>query len=550
MSENTNSGSGKCAGLLVSANSAGGKEVYEYTPDPGSVVSHADSVKDNFDRDPFRPSRATKDLDESEIIPSTAYEFFRGKTYKSTVFPDGFSIRQGLGKSLSDLLEVRGDGEEMGSFIGDFGSCSSFETPIGRLKRLQGEVDEMLDFVSSFLVEERVPATASQEQVSSAVQTLQQPDGEKKDGAEPAKQQAEAMQVQYQRRRLPSGAQEALLFGQDPLALIDELKRLRMQIAGVLNNKRTEALVSNIEPVTGMRSGAALLAQHLSAASAQLQQTLANEAIGTAPPLSSLSSAHHPTASAAGGVKRTPSAADSSSPAVGAAAAGGLPSTAYEVYCVPSLAPMVEQSRVTSLERRLAFVENKMGLHKMSLLPHADLFEAVAEMQQRIKFLDTQKIESLQKRVQSLLLELHALQQRRHELDMLAEGAPFSASASGSLPLEGALQSGCAATRDWQRIEELYEICERWKAPAAVLPSVLERLKLLKNVHQDAGGVAVRLSVLEKQQDELQAWAKRAEDAVNKLQKTVLESIEWAQSTVAQMQQRLRAVETPSPAEK
>lgn len=72
----------------------------------------------------------------------------------------------------------------------------------------------------------------------------------------------------------------------------------------------------------------------------------------------------------------------------------------YEVYYVPSLTPMIEQSRMASLERRLALVENKMGLHKMSLLPHGDLFEAVNEMQQRLKLLDSQKIESLQKRVQ------------------------------------------------------------------------------------------------------------------------------------------------------
>lgn len=60
----------------------------------------------------------------------------------------------------------------------------------------------------------------------------------------------------------------------------------------------------------------------------------------------------------------------------------------------------MEQSRITSLERRLAFVENKMGIQKMSLLPHADLVEAVGEMQERMKLLDQQKIESLQKRVQ------------------------------------------------------------------------------------------------------------------------------------------------------
>lgn len=45
----------------------------------------------------------------------------------------------------------------------------------------------------------------------------------------------------------------------------------------MLSDERTEALVSQIEPVTGMRSGAALLQEHLAAASAQLRRTLAGE---------------------------------------------------------------------------------------------------------------------------------------------------------------------------------------------------------------------------------------------------------------------------------
>lgn len=99
--------------------------------------------------------------------------------------------------------------------------------------------------------------------------------------------------------------------------------------------------------------------------------------------------------------------------------------------------------------------------------------------------------------MQGLLLELHALQQRRHELDMAAEGSSASSTAAGMSAGGGAAKappSGSAGASDWQRVEELYDICERWKAPAAVLPSVLQRLKLLKGIHQEAGGVAVRLS--------------------------------------------------------
>lgn len=99
--------------------------------------------------------------------------------------------------------------------------------------------------------------------------------------------------------------------------------------------------------------------------------------------------------------------------------------------------------------------------------------------------------------LQGLLLELHSLQQRRHELDVASEGVT-AASAAGSSPLSRGPsrgpRSGATGISDWQRVEELYDICERWKAPSAVLPSVLHRLKLLKGIHQEAGGMAVRLS--------------------------------------------------------
>lgn len=95
------------------------------------------------------------------------------------------------------------------------------------------------------------------------------------------------------------------------------------------------------------------------------------------------------------------------------------------------------------------------------------------------------------------MLELHALQQRRHELDMAAEGVSAvttsAALPAGEEPVKG-LPGSHSPSSDWQRVEELYDICERFKAPAAVLPSVLQRLKLLKGIHQEAGGVAVRLS--------------------------------------------------------
>lgn len=53
-------------------------------------------------------------------------------------------------------------------------------------------------------------------------------------------------------------------------------------------------------------------------------------------------------------------------------------------------------------------------------------------------------------------------------------------------------------------------------------------------------------AVLEKQQEELQACVRRADEVVTQLHKTVLDSIGWAQTTVTQMQQRLSASDASS----
>lgn len=85
----------------------------------------------------------------------------------------------------------------------------------------------MLDFVSSFLVEERVAAPDQSNRESTNAQ-VQQSGSELQEGTD-LPQPSATLQVQYQTRRLSPGAKDALLFGHEPLALIEELKRLRMQ---------------------------------------------------------------------------------------------------------------------------------------------------------------------------------------------------------------------------------------------------------------------------------------------------------------------------------
>lgn len=59
MNDQPSADSSRSAELLLGANGTGGKEVYEYTPDPGSVVLHAGSSNDGFDRGKEFSSRLT-----------------------------------------------------------------------------------------------------------------------------------------------------------------------------------------------------------------------------------------------------------------------------------------------------------------------------------------------------------------------------------------------------------------------------------------------------------------------------------------------------------
>lgn len=89
-------------------------------------------------------------------------------------------------------------------------------------------MEELLDFVSSFLVEERIPLADHRDKEAGGAEQPP-PQGDELVDGETGKH-LETLQVTYQTRRLPPGAQGALLFGHDPLSLIQELKRLRLQV--------------------------------------------------------------------------------------------------------------------------------------------------------------------------------------------------------------------------------------------------------------------------------------------------------------------------------
>jgi hypothetical protein len=62
------------------------------------------------------------------------------------------------------------------------------------------------------------------------------------------------------------------------------------------------------------------------------------------------------------------------------------------------------------------------------------------------------------------------------------------------LPSVGSAMAQTPGADDYdKKVADLYEMCYRWRAATAALPSILDRLRSLKSLHQHGGSFAARL---------------------------------------------------------
>ncbi|KAJ1610119.1 hypothetical protein OJ253_1315 [Cryptosporidium canis] len=133
------------------------------------------------------------------------------------------------------------------------------------------------------------------------------------------------------------------------------------------------------------------------------------------------------------------------------------------------------------LERRLYDVESKIGMDRLSAMPYSDIQSAIHSISQKLSLLDSNRLEGIFRRVQALSTSIEQLNKKRKELN-------------DSLFTE----------TDSANITQLYDIIQKWKCTGAALPFILERLKLLKALHQDISTINSRLTVMESQQTEVE----------------------------------------------
>eukprot|EP01067_Filipodium_phascolosomae_P000222 Filipodium_phascolosomae@DN118_c0_g1_i1.p1 len=193
----------------------------------------------------------------------------------------------------------------------------------------------------------------------------------------------------------------------------------------------------------------------------------------------------------------------------------------YELYCPPAEKDdLFDVARVVTLESRLAQLEKDIGSDAVTDLPFGDLQSAVVDLAERLSVLDPQKLDQISRRMQALMGELEQMLKKRDEL---LNGTDLQVDS---------------------KVNEMYDLCYRWRAASSALPVVIGRLKSLKALHQRAGTFASRLSVLEKQQAEVARLVESTSQTLANVQKSMSSNAKLMKANVDVLSQRVSSLST------
>eukprot|EP00922_Rhytidocystis_sp_ex-Travisia-forbesii_P027165 GHVS01039848.1.p1 GENE.GHVS01039848.1~~GHVS01039848.1.p1 ORF type:complete len:545 (-),score=136.88 GHVS01039848.1:10-1599(-) len=505
-------------------------------------------------------SSSSGDLAEAPLEPSVAFETFRGKTYRSTKYEDGFSISNrgrtteyemlpSVSLATRQLRSVRrtekgemgeeddglmvylpqaGEGAEEAG-----GGRRELETPAGKLMRLKKEMGELKEYVEGLSSSggggresHRETTAAQQRKVDDAQGESKSYEGGGKAGlraADPGELAKELAQLEEELR----GALE------DPLLRIRSTVGLRPD--GDLEVEEDFGSAGRIwaEGAVGTRGGEnfSVVVKQLDAVmrAMELQKQATTKGAKKGEGDEEVVVEQEEVEDMHGKVTRvgelnvplrknmtkTEEQKDASATTDGASSSGpaaviGGGSIRYELYCVPSMKPFLERAKLATLERRIAEIENRIGVEEMSTLPYNDIISGVRDIEKRLRLLQPSRIESMAPKIKSLMEDMQSLQ-------FFDDGRSV----------------------EEKHVASLYDLCERWRSSGVALPAAIQRLQSLKALHQEAGGISTRLAALEKEQQELSVLLESTVKNFESLQTTVENNLSWAKRTVEGIQRRM-----------
>ena len=210
-------------------------------------------------------------------------------------------------------------------------------------------------------------------------------------------------------------------------------------------------------------------------------------------------------------------------------------------------------THIADFDARLSQLEHALGVDTISLpsqnsshsKPLLPSLERLDKQFASFSLLDETSHDALKGRVRELALETESLERRKRqavESQGLGSARPGSSSAKEGIAADDSEQVA--------KINALYGTLNTIESLAPLLPSVLDRLRSLKDVHAEATSASQRLADAESRQEEicqeLQAWREgleKVESAMQESHGTMKSNTDTVETWVKDLEQRMKALD-------
>ena len=203
-------------------------------------------------------------------------------------------------------------------------------------------------------------------------------------------------------------------------------------------------------------------------------------------------------------------------------------------------------ARLSQLEHALGVdsipLPNQGSSHSKPLLPMLELLDKQIAS---FSLLDETSHDALKGRVREIALETESLERRKRQ-------AMESQGSGSARPGSSSMKEGIAAddSEQFAKINALYGTLNTIESLAPLLPSVLDRLRSLKDVHAEATSASQRLADAESRQDELSqelhAWREgleKVESAMQESHGTMKSNTELMETWVKDLEERMKTLD-------
>lgn len=180
---------------------------------------------------------------------------------------------------------------------------------------------------------------------------------------------------------------------------------------------------------------------------------------------------------------------------------------------------------MTEIERRVARLETLVGDGDAADL-YPDLCSALDALEARVALVDPTTLKAVGKQITELEARLVA-----------AEGVTEGQGGGGDT---NASMSGFSSSR----LSKLVHVVERWDSVAMTLPMLIERMRTLRSVHEDATDVVHSVRELQQVHAQTAAALKAQESALALASQSLRDNVATMAANLSSLDARLQALES------